>query len=287
MAECFSLTTRILFASPLLLSITLSQTTPQNPSYAETEPSITATENQQQQQNEIQPDPSSIESNNLLGMNLTPQTILILVVVLMFSFIGLCIGVGYCIRTRSRQKREAEIARAELRRMDLSKMDSPVHHDLQPIYVKDIKAATLNTTDAHYKTDTLQTGGTYDYAPNRIASKQFSQNVDLYIPQYASTVEEIPPYPVDSHRPKEYGQYGHVYDAHLQPQGRESHRQGRKHQKGRSKKSKGRSSRKYREAVQDEEPRNNHGYGYGRGHGARVVHDEDVIEYNVRDGFAR
>merc|ERR1719445_179241 len=93
-----SMTIRILFICLPLLPILFAQTTPQNPSNADTEPSITATESQPQQQ--VQPEPSSAQtsSNDVLGMHLTPQTILILVVVLMFSFIGLRLGVGYCIR---------------------------------------------------------------------------------------------------------------------------------------------------------------------------------------------
>jgi len=302
--------------------------------------------------------PNRSSNDSLIAsLSLTPQTIFILVITLLLALVVLCLVTAYCVKYRTR-KREAERAKAELKKMDQGDLDSPSHHDGLPLYVRDIRAATLNPHEEHQKTDTINTGGTYDYAPTR---KDFSDNADLYIPQYASTVEEIPPYdqlshlqshhrrahqmqPIhddqqylhndhrhehdhrnvhrnDRHNDRKDRHHEHYSNHHRQnndhpdssrsPRHHKSYaqdhgpkrivheagRNGKRPQKhvirgkfagGKSMlKSKGRN--KYRQAVQEEEEQN-YGYGYGPSHvhhQGTVMDDEDVIQYNVRDGFIR
>merc|ERR1719242_1293805 len=233
---------------------------------------------------------------------------------MMLSFIVLCIVVGYCIRYRSK-KRESERDKVNIHNLDQPTADSPIHHDVQPIIIRELKAATLNPHEEHLKTDTITTGGTHDYAPTR---KQFSDGLDLFIPQYASTVastEEIPPFEDTQHlAPQQYNHH-HINREHNDDQQmnhikhmnqrnhhrrnqHQHHKQRRhnghnhKHDRNRNRdhqkfvaKSKGRN--KYRQAVQEDEE---HDYGYGHdayGHHPVVVEDEDVIRYNDRDDFIR
>jgi len=268
----------------MLLPVALSQSTPQNvdsnPSLTDATPSPNLP--QQQPPSPAASDASTSDDVLIAGLDLTPQTILILVVMLLLSFIMLCVVIGYCIRYKSK-KRESERAKAELRRMDDAVFGTPVHHDVQPVYVTEIRAARLNPAEEHQKTDTINTGGTYDYAPS---SKQYSENMDLYIPQYASTVatEETPPYHKQRHPQQQPLQQPH----HQQQQRPHRHHKKRDIRETfvggkRRTKTKSRGRTKYRHCVQEDAEQN---YGFEH-HAGAVVDDGEVIQYNVRDGFIR
>jgi len=299
----------------------MSQSQQQNPSYSVPDTSMPTNDGQASVESQQQPSETGKTTNNdaiVPGMDLTPQTVLILAVMMLLGFIILCLVVGYCVRYRNK-KRESERNKAELRKQDRERgtLDSPVHHNVPPIYVREIKAATLHPHDEHLKTDTITTGGTHDYMPTR---QDFSDNVDLFIPQYASTAEEVPPYQDRQHlaphhnpgvhahhKRRGHGQIDRQYGTqspHKSHHGQKGHHHhGHQHHKKEHRNirhkfgsSRGRNSMKYRQTVQEEEEHTYDygGYGYEHspnqghdGHQGMVLEDEDVIRYNDRDNFIR